>query len=315
VIAFLTLCYSAIVWVVFFKLKLLPWNRATQGTVVGIGIVALLTLVIAMNLYQPYSQDVRVYRSVIQIAPRVTGRVNEVAVRPNTPVSKGDVLFRIDPDPFQYEVDRLQADVKLKKIVLADAKALTGARVAAEIKLQRAQAEHDAARAQLADARWSLNETTIKAPANGTVTNLSLRPGQVASMMASLPVMSLIQDDEPTVIATFPQSALAFIQVGDPAELALERLPGRIIQARVQAIVPGTGQGQLVPSGKLLEWTEAPVAGRFALRLVLDDEAGAIDLPAGAAGEAAIYTDRGTAIRIIRKVMIRMTTWLNYVQL
>jgi multidrug resistance efflux pump len=311
VIAFLTLCYSAIVWVVFFKLKLLPWNRATQGTVVGIGIVALLTLVIAMNLYQPYSQDARVYRSVIQITPRVTGRVNEVPVQANTAVSKGDVLFRIDPDPFQYEVDRLEADVKLKKIMLEDAKALAGARVAAEIKLQRAQAAHDAARAQLADALWSLNEATIKAPANGTVTNLSLRPGQVASMLASLPVMSLIQDDAPIVIATFPQSALAFIQVGDVAELALERLPGRIIQA----IVPGTGQGQLVPSGKLLEWTEAPVSGRFALRLALDDEAGALELPAGAAGEAAIYTDRGTAIRIIRKVMIRMTTWLNYVQL
>ena len=59
VIAFLTLCYSAIVWVIFFKLKLLPWNRGSQGAVVGLGIAAILALVIAMNLCQPFSQDGR----------------------------------------------------------------------------------------------------------------------------------------------------------------------------------------------------------------------------------------------------------------
>ena len=134
-------------------------------------------------------------------------------------------------------------------------------------------------------------------------------------MMASLPVMSLIQDGQSVVIATFPQSALAFVQVGDPAEVALSLLPGRVIQARVQAIIPGTGQGQLVASGKLLEWTETPVEGRFALRLEIDDAAGDIQLPAGAAGVAAVYTNRGTVIQIIRKVAVRMTTWLNYVLL
>jgi multidrug resistance efflux pump len=314
VIAFLTLCYSAIVWVIFFKLQWLPWNRGSQGAVAGIGIVSILALVIGMNLWQPYSQDVRVYRMVIPISPRVTGRVIEVGVQANATVQKGDLLFRVDPDPFRYAVDRLEADLKLKKIVLEDARALTGAKVAAEIKLDRAQAEYDQTRALLADARWSLKEATVEAPADGIVTNLSLRPGQVASMMASLPVMSLIQHGEPAVIATFPQSALAFVQVGDRAELVLERLPGQVIEGRVEAIIPGTGQGQLVASGVLEEWTESPVAGRFALRLALDEEKGELDeLPAGAAGVAAIYTDRGTAIQIIRKVVMRMTTWLNYV--
>ena len=54
-IAFLTLCYAGLVWVVFFKLELLPWNRGSQVGVVGIGIGAIVGLVLAMNLYQPYS--------------------------------------------------------------------------------------------------------------------------------------------------------------------------------------------------------------------------------------------------------------------
>ncbi len=311
-IAFLTLCYLGIVWFIFFKLEVLPWNRVSQGAVVGIGTASILALLISMNLYQPYSKDLRVYQYVIPITPRVTGRVIEVPVKANTAVKKGDVLFRIDPVPFQYDVARLEANLEIKRIVLEDAEALAGARVAAEIQRQRAQAEHDQARAKLADARWSVKETTVKAPANGTVTNLSLRPGQVASAMASLPVMSLLQDDQSVLIATFPQSALAFVQVGDAAELALSCMPGRVIQARVQAIIPGTGQGQLVASGKLLEWTDAPVEGRFALRLALDEAEGDIQLPAGV---AAIYTDRGTVIQIVRKVVVRMTTWLNYVLL
>ena len=312
-IAFLTLCYCAINWVIFFKLKLLPWNRISQGAVVGVGIAAILALLISMNLFQPYSKDVRVYQQVIQIVPRVTGRVVEVPIQANAAVKQGDVLFRIDPEPFQYEVDRLTADLRLKKIVFEDAKALESAQVAAEIKLERARAAYDETRAQLGNANVNLRETTVYAPGNGVVTNLALRPGQIASQMASMPVMTFIETDKPIVIASFEQSALGFVNVSDVAEIAFDRLPGRILNAHVQAIIPATGQGQLPPSGQLLEWTETPVPGRFAARLQLDDDSSDLRIPAGTAGVAAVYTDRGKAIRIVRKVVIRMTTWLNYV--
>lgn len=312
-IAFLTLCYCAIIWVIFFKLKLLPWNRGSQGAVVGIGIAAILALLISMNLFQPYSKDVRVYQKVIQIVPRVTGRVVEVPLEANVAVKQGDVLFRIDPEPFQYEVNRLTADLRLKKIVLDDAKGLVGAQAAAEIKLDRAQAAYDQTRAQLGNANVNLRETTVYAPGNGVVTNLALRPGQIASQMASMPVMTFIETDKPIVIATFEQSALDFVAVGDAAEIAFDRLPGRILNAHLQAIIPATGQGQLPPSGQLMEFTQTPVPGRFAVRLQIDDDSSDLQLPAGTAGVAAIYTDRGKAIRIVRKVVIRMTTWLNYV--
>jgi multidrug resistance efflux pump len=312
-IAFITLCYSAIVWLVFFKLKWLPWNRGSQAGVVGAGVAGILVLVFAMNLFQPYSKDVRVYQKVIQIVPRVTGRVIALPVRANTPVEKGDVLFEIDPEPFQLEVDRLEANLELKAIVLKDAKALTGAAVAAEIKLDRARSEYQQAKARLGQAYVDLRETTVFAPADGVVTNLSLRPGQIASALASLPVMSFIESGTEVVIASFPQSALAYMSLGDPIEVALESFPGHILSGHVGAFVPGTGQGQLPPSGLLMEFTGQPEPGRFAVVLELDDPVAKGALRAGASGVAAIYTSRATAIRIIRKVVIRMTTWLNYV--
>lgn len=311
-IAFLTLCYCGVLWLIFFKLKLLPWNRNSQLAAAGIGIVAILVLVLAMNLFQPYSQDVRVYQRVVQIVPRVTGRVIEVPIRANEPLKANDVLFRIDPEPYQYTVDRLTADLKLKKIVLDDAKALARAGAAAEIKRERSQAAYDQTLALLGDAQLDLRETTVYAPTDGVVTNLALHPGQIASQMASLPVMTFVATDVHTVIATLPQSALDFVHIDDVAEIAFDRLPGRIVHAHVQSLVPATGQGQLPPSGTLMEWTTTPVPGRLAVVLALDDPDD-LELPAGTAGVAAVYTERWKAIRIVRKVVIRMTTWLNYV--
>jgi len=218
VIAFLTLCYSGIVWLIFIKLKLLPWNTKSQAAVVGIGVTAVFSLIVAMGLFQPFSTDVRVYQRIVQIVPRVTGRVIEVPITENVPVAKGDVLFRIDPEPFQYEVDRLTADLKIKKIVLDDTKTLASAQVAAAIKLERAQAEYDQVLANSRAAQLDLREATVYAPQDGMVTNLALAPGQIASQMASLPIMTVIDTTTPIIVASFSQGALSFVAVGFPDE-------------------------------------------------------------------------------------------------
>jgi multidrug resistance efflux pump len=312
-IAFSTLCYAALVWLIFIKLKLLPWNRTSQSAVGGIGITAIFSLVVAMSLFQPLSEDVRVYQRIVQIVPRVTGRVVEVTVTEHTPVAKGDVLFRIDPEPLQYEVDRLTADLKIKRTVLDDVKALTVAKVAAEIKRERAQAGYDQTLASLRSAELDLREATVFAPVDGIVTNLALAPGQIATKMASLPVMTVLDTAKPIVIASFSQAAMSFVAVGDEVEMAFDRLPGRTLTGRVEAVMPATGQGQLPPSGTLLEWTEQPIPGRVGVRLQIDDEYKDLPVFAGASGVAAVYTDRAQAIRVVRKVVIRITSWMNYI--
>ena len=110
-IAFLTLCYAGLVWLIFFRLKLLPWNRGSQLGSVAIAVAGIVALIVAMSLYQPYSTDVRVYRLVVEIVPRVTGRVIDVPIEGGARVEKGAVLYRIDPRPFEYELNRLRADL------------------------------------------------------------------------------------------------------------------------------------------------------------------------------------------------------------
>jgi multidrug resistance efflux pump len=103
--------YSFFVWLIFIKFKWLPWNKVSQITVVIIPIVALTALILCLNVFAPSTTDVRVIKYVVQVVPQVRGRVTEVPVAPNSDVRKGDVLFRIDPTPFELQVQTLEAQL------------------------------------------------------------------------------------------------------------------------------------------------------------------------------------------------------------
>ncbi len=183
--------------------------------------------------------------------------------------------------------------------------ALVREQVEPEPALVRAEAEAGAL-----GARLDLAESSVYAPADGIVTNLALRPGQVAAKVTANPVMTFISA-EPVIIASFPQPVMRHINPGDEAEIALDRHPGVILRARVHSIVPATGEGQLQPSGTLRTFEPTPRA-LFAVRLEIDEPYAGLELPAGTGGNAAIYTQKGKMIRIVRRVIIRVYTWLNY---
>jgi multidrug resistance efflux pump len=103
--------YSAIVWFVFIKMKWLPWNIGTQVTVVIIPVVAMTAMILYLNVIAPSTADVRVIKYVINVVPQVRGRVTEVPVEPNRLVRKGDVLFKIDPTPYELTVRALEAQL------------------------------------------------------------------------------------------------------------------------------------------------------------------------------------------------------------
>ncbi len=117
----LLIIYSIIVWLIFFKFKLLPWNITSQVIVVTIPIIALTILILFMNICAPSSSDVRAQNYVIPIVPRVTGQVTEVPIEPNRPIKKGDVLFKIDPVPFEAAEKAAEATLKGAKDQLNNA--------------------------------------------------------------------------------------------------------------------------------------------------------------------------------------------------
>ena len=115
--------YSFFVWLIFIKFKLLPWTTPWKVAVAITPVVALATMLLVLNVVAPTTTDVRVVKYIVPIVSQVKGRVIEVPVENNRPVKKGDVLFRIDPTPYEAEVRSLEAQ-------LASEEAKVGAEVA-----------------------------------------------------------------------------------------------------------------------------------------------------------------------------------------
>ncbi len=133
-----------------------------------------------------------------------------------------------------------------------------------------------------------------------------------AEYMAGKPVMTFVRTELPHIVATLPGNALRHIAVGDPAEIALDRHPGQILKAWVSKVVDLSAEGQLAPSGDIPDWTHPAPRSRFPVGFELEEESLRFNLPGGAGGAAAIYTERAKPLRIIRKIVIRMYSWLNY---
>ncbi|HWH48036.1 MAG TPA: efflux RND transporter periplasmic adaptor subunit, partial [Burkholderiales bacterium] len=180
---------------------------------------------------------------------------------------------------------------------------------AAKAQIAMANAQVASVEAQLADAKWKLDETTVYAPADGYAINVQLRPGSVAMQFAAFPVMSFVETEQ-WVIALFTQNELRAIEPGNEAEIALKTYPNRIIKCKVDSIVWATGQGQLPLSGTVPSATAPVPPGRIAVKLEVEDKS--LFLAAGAIGNGAVYTESLSMIQIVRKVIMRVGTKLDW---
>ena len=126
--------YSFFVWLIFIKLKLLPWTTPWKVGVAIFPVVVIAIMLLCLNIFAPTTTDVRVVRYVVPIVSQVRGRVIEVPVENNRPVKKGDVLFKIDPTPYQNEVASLEARLEQRNIPASELKALRADLEALEAK-------------------------------------------------------------------------------------------------------------------------------------------------------------------------------------
>jgi multidrug resistance efflux pump len=183
----------------------------------------------------------------------------------------------------------------------------------AEAQVRVAQAQVATTRAQLENARWDLAQTTIVAPGNGTMVNVMLRPGFFVAGMPFNEVMTFV-DEEHQIFGLFGQNELHQVEAGDEVELTLDTYPGRVVKAHVDSIIWAQGQGQLDASGELPRTTFVAPPGRFPVKFVVSTHGEhAPFLAAGARGAAAVYTKHLTLVHIIRKVLLRVSSYLDYV--
>ncbi len=191
---------------------------------------------------EPWTRDARLRADVVGIAPDVSGLVSEVLVKDNQTVKKGDVLFRVDRDRFAIALEQADAALASSKAALdqAQRESARQARLGDAASLQQkeqalttVQQDEAAVRQATANrelAQLNLDRSEVRATVNGTISNLSLRPGDYVS--AGTAKVALIDSDSLRVEGYFEETKLPRIHVGDEVHIHLmgqaEKLTGHV---------------------------------------------------------------------------------------
>lgn len=357
--------------VAVFKIFKIPLNKWSVPTAVLGGIALVGGLLLLMNYNHAYGKYGKEVFASIPIVPEVSGQVVSVEVESESRVRAGDVLFRLDPVPFELEVVRARAQLagagqdllqqeeawRSTRAEVAKARAerdraqqeyeryaadpgafselgvenrrqatlTTQAAVeAAEAKEKQARLELEGQvegedpevarfRAELRLAEWRLEQTVVRAPSDGIVSQLSLRPGMRAVSLPLRPAMVFIPIERRQFAASFWQNSLRRLAAGHEAEVILDAVPGHVFKGRVRTVLPAMSEGEVQSQGSLISADLLSRKGRVVILIDLEEDLGDYHLPLGVQGQAAVYSEHFHHVSVVRRVLLRMAAWLKYV--
>ena len=274
-------------------------------------LLLLIGLFIPMGWGAPQGTAL-VVRNAVSIVPDVAGEVTDVPVAANTPLKAGDLLFKIDPTPYDAQVKAIQAQLTLATTRLGQMTQLFERDSGRGFDVEQRQSEVDRLKAQLEGAQWNLEKTTVRAPVNGYVTNLALRKGARVGNLPLSPVMAFIDTSNTLIGVELNQIDARYVAPGQAVEVTFKYLPGQVFAGKVETVLQAIAAGQVQTSGLAVQ-SKGIEAAPFVARIRLDDAALADRLPAGSTGTAAIFTDHVKVAHIIRRVLLRQIAITNYV--
>jgi RND family efflux transporter MFP subunit len=296
---------------VIVRLGIVSFNRFWKSSPFIVLLLLNLLLFIPMGWGAPQGPAL-VVRNAVSIVPSVAGEVTDVPVEANTALKAGDVLFRIDPVPYDAQVKAIEAQLKLSATRLAQMTQLFERDSGRGFDVEQRQSEVDQLKAQLEGAKWNLDKTTVRAPGDGYVTNVALRRGARVANLPLSPVMAFIDTSNTLVGVEISQNDARYVAVGQPVEITFKFEPGVIRTGKVETVFQAISTGQAQVSGTAVA-PKGIESAPFVVRVRLDDDALARRLPAGSTGTAAIFTEAVKPTHIIRKVLLRQIAILNYI--
>ena len=170
-------------------------------------------------------------------------------------------------------------------------------------------------RAQLAEAKYNLDQTTVRAPSDGYITQVLIRPGTYAASLPLRPVMVFIPQQKRLIVAQFRQNSLLRLEAGDDAEAVFNALPGQVFRGKLVNVLPVVPGGTYQAQGSLQSLSVTPGSDGVLATIELDPDAQVDALPDGIYAQVAVYSDHFTHVSVMRKVLLRMTSWMHYLYL
>jgi len=253
-----------------------------------------LALFFGYNKYReyienPWTRDGQVRTQVIQVTPRVSGMITNIAVQDNQAVKKGDLLFEIDPSQYQVKLDQSQARLqrtlevakgtkveyeRVNKIYSRDKGAVSQKDMNRnEVNYYKSLADIDSSTEAVNTAKLNLSYTKVYAEVDGYVSNINFQTGSQA--VANHAILALVDTNSYWVFGFFREDAIPEVAVGDQARVTLLAYPNTplsgVVESIAWGIAPSDGNpgNNLLPSVKpVFQWIR--LAQRIPVRIKLD---------------------------------------------
>src|SRR6201984_3612535 len=261
------------------------FNYLITLIIVGLALWAAVSLYIRY-IEHPWTRDGQVRANIVGIAPRVSGPIIRVAVHDNQELRKGDLLFEIDPNDFQAQVDIAAGQVQNAQATFTQQQQnlhrqtdLYRTQVNALQHFQNAQDSAAAAQAQLASAKanlelakLNLGYTKVFAPVDGYVTNMNTSEGTY--VIAGKQLMALVDTNSFWIAGYFKETQLPHIRIGQKATITMIGYETQPFQGIVRSIGWGiyvqdgsdSDSTGLLPSiSQTIDWVRLPQ--RFPVRI------------------------------------------------
>ncbi|MBV6286709.1 efflux RND transporter periplasmic adaptor subunit [Pseudomonas aegrilactucae] len=289
------------------KKPLLTLGRVVLTLLVVTLATVLVWQMVLYYMFAPWTRDGHIRADVIQIAPDVSGLIQQVAVRDNQVVKRGDVLFSIDQDRFRLALRQAQATLAERSETLAQAQRearrnrglgnLVAQEQLEESQSRQARAQSALAEAQVAvdAAQLNLDRSVVRSPVDGYLNDRAPRAHEFVT--AGRPVLSVVDSDAYHVDGYFEETKLAGIHIGQAVDIRVmgdnTRLRGRVqsIAAGIEDRDRSSGANLLPNVNPAFSWVR--LAQRIPVRIAFDEVPADFRMIAGRTATVSII--EGTA--------------------
>jgi multidrug efflux system membrane fusion protein len=257
--------------------RILLGLKKTIGILIAVTVIAMLivsSFLVALRLdLRPRTDDANLLAYYANIAPQVSGQIISLNIENNQSVQAGDVLFVIDPEPFQFKHDSISALYKLASHTLERLEPLLNKGYVTAEEIDQAHASKDSSKANADLSQWDLTKTVVKAPFSGKIVGLNYAVGQYAS--TGVPLFTMIDTSRWYAVANFRETDIDRMKIGSVAKVYVMSNPKQMIQGHVESIGWGvTSEDASLGTGlptieKTLNWVR--LAQRFPVRILLDN--------------------------------------------
>jgi multidrug resistance efflux pump len=210
---------------------------------------------------------------------------------------------------FREQDARIQAETVSAQLLAANA-AQQSAKLAMESEIGGVNSAVAQIQAQLDNAKWELDQTTIRAPGDGYVTVMAVAVGSRALQARSL--MSFIMTDDIAIVGMFPPNGFQTIKPGAAVKLVFDDVPGRIYQAKIVDIPRGVGQGQVAVSGMLARVGSIGGAKAYPAQISIPDDVDRTRLRLGMPGSATVFAENAGVIGILMSILVWISSYTAY---